>query len=269
MRRLHRPTASRERGRAAREDGYRVVALGHSGADPAYEQALSLRALYGHLDGRELIAAMIEREFAGRIAVTSSFGAESAILLDLVSRVDPATPIVFLQTRKLFGATLRYALLLQERLGLTGVRWIEPDEVALRFRDPDGRLYQRDPDACCRLRKVEPLARALAGFAAWINGRKRYHGGERENLPTIEAMEGRVKINPLAHWSREAMEAYRVANDLPAHPLARQGYLSIGCRPCTSRIDEGGDLRSGRWTNHTKTECGIHLAGGKLVRTET
>lgn len=246
-----------------------MVALDHTDVDLVHEEMLSLQTRYSGLEARELIAAMIGKEFSGRIAVTSSFGVESAVLLDLVSRVDPATPIIFMQTKKLFGATLRYALALQERLKLTDVRWIEPDEVALRFRDPDGRLYQRDPDACCRLRKVEPLSRALEGFDAWINGRKRYHGGERQNLPTIEAMDGRIKINPLAHWSRTDMEGYIAAHDLPPHPLADQGYLSIGCRPCTSRIDEGGDLRSGRWTNHTKTECGIHFAGGRLIRTTT
>ena len=217
---------------------------------------------YNGLDGLDLLRPIIHDEFPGRIAVSSSFGAEAAVMLDLVAQADPATPVIFLDTGKLFGETIRYRQTVTALLGLKDVRIVRPDEAEVQARDPDGILWMQNHDACCALRKVEPFARALDGFDAWITGRKRFHGGQRGTLPTIEAEDGRIKINPLAAWSRERILAHFVERHLPAHPLVVDGYLSIGCMPCTDRVKPGQGVRDGRWAGTDKDECGIHLPMG-------
>lgn len=221
-------------------------------------QARGLTARYGGLQGRELLAPLIAQVFPGRIALVSSFGAESAVLLHLVATVDPATPVIFLDTGKLFGETLRYRDQLIAKLGLQDVRAIKPDPDRLQELDADGLLWRRDPDRCCGLRKIEPLQQALRGFESWITGRKRFHGAERSDVALIEAADGKIKINPLAAWSAEDLANYAVAHDLPAHPLVDDGYLSIGCMPCSARAEPGESVRAGRWRGSDKTECGIH-----------
>jgi phosphoadenosine phosphosulfate reductase len=213
---------------------------------------------YGHLAGEALLRPLIEREFAGRIALVSSFGAEAAVLLHMVATIDRATPVLFLDTQKHFPETLRYRDELVAQLGLADVRSLTPDAEAVARRDPDGTLWQRAPDACCALRKVAPLEPALSPFAAWISGRKRYHGGSRAALPVIEADGARVKINPLAAWSACDIETAFAVRGLPRHPLVAEGFLSIGCLPCTARPIRPDDPRSGRWAELDKTECGIH-----------
>ncbi len=224
------------------------------------EDTLSrLVRMYGHLKGPELLRAMIKTEFAGRIAVTSSFGAEAAVMLHMVARIDPDTPVIFLDTGHLFSTTISYQEIIQTRLRLGDVRVIRPDQKDIARNDPDGTLWRDDPDACCHFRKVVPLEKALAGFDAWITGRKRFHGNERTNLPTIEFVDGRVKINPLVGWSPEDVEAAFRKYDLPRHPLADTGgYTSIGCHTCTYKSAPGDGARSGRWAGTGKTECGIH-----------
>lgn len=229
-------------------------------AGPAEELARALRATHGHLDGGPLLEVMIEREFAGWIALVSSFGADSVVLLDLVAQVNRATPVIFLDTGKIFHETAAYRDALVRRLGLADVRTIRPDPGAVARHDADGALWRRDPDACCRLRKVAPLETALAGFDAWITGRKRFQGADRADLETIEAVDGRIKINPLATWSRERIEATIETRDLPRHPLVAGGFLSIGCIPCTRMVAAGEATRAGRWAESEKTECGIHGA---------
>lgn len=225
---------------------------------PSREVLLSRRL--GRLATEDMLAEAIRHEFPGRIAVVSSFGADSAVLLHLVAGIDPATPVLFLDTDKLFGETRRYRDRLVERLGLTDVRTIGPDPIAVAERDPEGILWARDPDACCALRKVEPLARALEPFDAWINGRKRHQSASRADLDLVEAAgDGKVKLNPLADWDRAALAAYFTRHDLPAHPLVEDGYLSIGCMPCSDRVADGEDERAGRWRGSAKIECGIHL----------
>ena len=219
-----------------------------------------LRSRYGHLDGQGLITAMVREAFPGRIALTSSFGAEAAVMLSLVAKADPATPILFIDTLKLFPETYHYIETLTGKLGLTDVRRLTPDEARVVRWDPRDDLWQTDPDSCCHIRKVAPLDAALQGFDAWITGRKRFHGGMRAELPTIEAMDGKIKINPIAPWSREKMRAYFDETGLPAHPLVADGYLSIGCHTCTRRVVNGEEIRAGRWAGHEKTECGIHLS---------
>lgn len=228
-----------------------------SGAD-AHVGELICR--YAGCDGVALLRLLIESEFRGRLAVVSSFGAESAVILAQVAEVDRRTPILFLDTGKLFGETLRYRDQLIARLGLDDVRTIAPDPGQVAVADPSGLLWFSGPDRCCATRKVEPLAGALAGFDAWISGRKRYQGGTRAMLPTFEADgHGRIKINPLADWSRGRIEQEFADRDLPRHPLEAQGYPSIGCAVCTDRVSPGEDPRAGRWRNWQKTECGIHL----------
>jgi phosphoadenosine phosphosulfate reductase len=224
----------------------------------AQGRATALAARYGALDGEALLRPLIEREFPGRIALVSSFGTEAALLLSLVARVAPAIPILFLDTEKLFGETLRYRDELVRLLGLVDVRSLKPDGEEGARLDPEGVLWHRDADACCALRKVRPLSRALAGFDAWITGRKRYQGGERAALPVFEADGRRVKVNPLAAWPRERILRELQALGLPPHPLEADGFASVGCMPCTDRVLAGEDPRAGRWRGLAKTECGIH-----------
>jgi phosphoadenosine phosphosulfate reductase len=223
-----------------------------------------LTARYAGRAAPELLRAMIEDEFPGQIALVSSFGAEAAILLHMVADIDAATPVIFLDTEKLFGETLRYRDQLTERLGLTDVRSIRPGPQRIQSLDPDGVLWYGNPDMCCFIRKVEPMRRALTGFSAWITGRKRFHGGERAELPAIEAADdGRIKINPLAGWHRDDIDHYFATHDLPCHPLEADGFLSIGCMPCTDRVKPGEGARAGRWRDLEKSECGIHLPAGR------
>ncbi len=206
----------------------------------------------------EVIAAALQEVGRERLALVSSFGTESAALLKVMADVDPAIPVVFLDTGWLFEETLAYRDTLIATLGLRDVRSIKPLNETLSREDPDRELWFSDPDACCRIRKVEPLARALAPFSAWINGRKRFQGGLRAELPVVEEDGARLKFNPFANVSREEIEAiYRLAN-LPPHPLVASGFLSVGCMPCTSRAAPDEDARAGRWRGRAKTECGIH-----------
>ena len=209
---------------------------------------------------------MIEDVFRGRIALVSSFGTESAVLLDLVAQVDPATPVLVLDTGQLFEETRRYWPERRARRGRTDRRGRAPEPARLAAEDPDKQLWYFDPDRCCALRKVAPLARGLAPFAAWITGRKRFQGGQRGELPAIEAdADGRVKINPLARWTPERINAQFAARGLPRHPLEAEGYRSIGCAPCTDRTAPGEDPRAGRWRHAPKTECGIHIPAARPI----
>jgi phosphoadenosine phosphosulfate reductase len=193
-----------------------------------------------------------------KLALVSSFGTESAALLKVMADVDPAIPVIFLDTGWLFEETLAYRDTLIAALGLRDVRSIKPLEEALSRQDPDRELWFSDPDACCRIRKVEPLARALKPFAAWINGRKRFQGGARAEIPVVEDDGAKLKFNPFANVSREEIEAIYKLAKLPPHPLVASGYLSVGCMPCSSRTAPDENARAGRWRGRSKTECGIH-----------
>jgi phosphoadenosine phosphosulfate reductase len=206
----------------------------------------------------DVIAAALQAVGREHLAVVSSFGTESAALLKVTADVDPAIPVIFLDTGWLFEETLAYRDRLIATLGLRDVRSIKPLEETLSRQDPDRELWFSDPDSCCRIRKVEPLARALAPFSAWINGRKRFQGGLRASIPVVEADGIRLKFNPFANVSREEITAIYAAAKLPPHPLAASGYLSVGCMPCTSRSSADEDTRAGRWRGRPKTECGIH-----------
>jgi phosphoadenosine phosphosulfate reductase len=206
----------------------------------------------------EVIETALKTVGREHLALVSSFGTESAALLKVMADVDPAIPVVFLDTGWLFEETLAYRDTLIAALGLRDVRSIKPLEAALSSQDPDRELWFSDPDACCRIRKVEPLARALKPFAAWINGRKRFQGGARAEIPVVEDDGTKLKFNPFANVSREEIEAIYKMAKLPPHPLVASGYLSVGCMPCSSRTAPGEDARAGRWRGQAKRECGIH-----------
>jgi phosphoadenosine phosphosulfate reductase len=206
----------------------------------------------------QVIASALQTVGREHLALVSSFGTESAALLKVMADVDPAIPVIFLDTGWLFEETLAYRDTLIATLGLRDVRSIKPLDETLSREDPDRELWFSDPDACCRIRKVEPLKRALAPFRGWINGRKRFQGGLRADIPVVEDDGSRLKFNPFANVSREEIEAIYSLAKLPPHPLAASGYLSVGCMPCTSRTSADEDARAGRWRGRAKTECGIH-----------
>jgi phosphoadenosine phosphosulfate reductase len=198
-----------------------------------------LNAQYGRRDARSLLELAIEELFPGRIALVSSFGAESAVLVHMLAEIDRTVPVIFLDTGRLFAETLVYRTELSERLGLTDVRTFAPDPERLAAKDPHRALWMTNPDLCCHIRKTEPLQRALAGFDAWLTGRKRFQNATRSELPVFEADGPRIKVNPLATWSPADLKAYVVRHDLPEHPLVAKGYPSIGCVPCTTRVQPG------------------------------
>ena len=223
------------------------------------DQVAELNARLRDATPQEILRVAVET-YGDRLAMVSSFGAESAVLLHMISEIKKDIPVIFLDTGMLFGQTLDYRKQLAATLGLTDVRDLRPQYQDLAVADPDAKLWQTDTDACCHVRKVLPLDRALAGFDGWITGRKRFHGGDRLRLPVVEQAGHQVKFNPLANWAKADLDAYAAEHELPAHPLVAQGFPSIGCWPCTKPVEDGEDVRAGRWAGSQKTECGIHLA---------
>jgi phosphoadenosine phosphosulfate reductase len=229
---------------------------------PRYTEsdAIRLNNMFRGRDTVEMLEVLLKENMLGDAAIVSSFGAESAVLLHLIGSIDPAVPVIFLETGKHFPETLSYRDLLIETIGLTGVRNITPDAETLTKQDETGLRWSYDPDGCCEIRKVIPLKAALAPFDAQFTGRKGFQSSTRTGLPRFEVEEGRLKVNPLADWDKARVDAYMATHNLPVHPLVEQGYLSIGCAPCTSVVKPGEDPRSGRWRGWEKVECGIHTA---------
>ena len=230
------------------------------------EDAIRLNRMFRGQDTREMLRNLIEDDLVGELATVSSFGAESAVLLHLISEVAPDLPVLFLETGKHFDETLAYRDTLVTQLGLTNLRNIRPDPGMLAQKDESGLRWSYDPDGCCEIRKVIPLANALAGYDATLTGRKAFQSATRANLPRFEVdssdAQGRLKINPLIDWTADDIQAYFEEHGLPRHPLVEQGYPSIGCSPCTNKVAPGEDPRSGRWKGWDKTECGIHTPLG-------
>ncbi|MDQ0251399.1 phosphoadenosine phosphosulfate reductase [Sphingomonas kyeonggiensis] len=220
--------------------------------------AIRLNNLFRGTDTPEMLREVLGNHMLGEVALVSSFGAESAALLHLVAQADPNTPVIFLDTGKHFPETLAYVRQLAEFIGLTNLQIVTPDAETIEKRDATGLRWSYDPDGCCEIRKVVPLEKALAPFDTSITGRKAFQASTRNALPRFEIDGDRLKFNPLASWTKQDIEAYFEAHDLPRHPLEAQGYLSIGCAPCTSVVKPGEDPRSGRWRGWDKTECGIH-----------
>ena len=235
---------------------------------PVATRAADLNARYRHHAASAVLRHALSDPQVGRIALVSSFGAESVALLHMLAVIDRTVPVLFIDTAMLFAETLDYQRQVAERLELSDLRIIRARPVGVAAQDPEGLLHQTDPDACCALRKTEPLERALHGFDAWITGRKRFQASTRAALEFFEAdTDGRLKVNPLAHWDKAYVQDYMLNNRLPRHPLVARGYPSIGCAPCTSPVKPGEDERAGRWRGAAKEECGIHFVDGKMVRT--
>ena len=230
-------------------------------------RAAVLSRVYAGLSAEDMLREALLGALRGRIAMVSSFGAESVVLLHLVAKIDPATPVIFLNTEKPFPETLAYQADIARHLGLSDLRVVHPAAKDLQREDPAGDFHTTAPDACCDLRKTRPLAQALAGFDGWITGRKRYQSSARNDLTLFETDQaGRLKLNPLADWKAGDAATYIRQHDLPPHPLTAQGYPSIGCAPCTSKVADGEDPRAGRWRGSDKTECGIHFVNGRMLR---
>jgi phosphoadenosine phosphosulfate reductase len=222
--------------------------------------AAALDRELAHSSPAEIVQSALRTVGRDKLAVVSSFGTESAALLKIVADVDPAIPVIFMDTGWLFQETLDYRDQLTKLLGLRDVRTIKPLETTLQHEDAGGHLWFSNPDACCHIRKVEPLVRALKPFTGWFNGRKRFQGGDRANLAVVEADGVRLKFNPLANATAGDLKALYALAKLPPHPLLATGFTSIGCMPCTTRTKPGEDPRAGRWRDRGKTECGIHIA---------
>lgn len=218
----------------------------------------ALNARFAGIGAAEMLRTLFAEGSLGRVAVVSSFGTESAVLLHLVAEADPTIPVIFVDTLKMFPETLAYRETLLARLGIANAEIVRPDPAAIAAKDESGLRWSYDPDGCCAIRKVEPLARAKRGLDAWISGRKAFQSVTRENLPRFEVEDGRLKVNPLGDWVKDDLQAYFDKHDLPRHTLEAEGYLSVGCAPCTSVVKPGEDPRAGRWRGWDKTECGIH-----------
>lgn len=229
---------------------------------PRYTEADAVRLnnMFRGRDTVEMLTVLLRENMLGDAAIVSSFGAESAVLLHLIASIDPTVPVLFLDTGKHFPETITYREELRAMMGLSDLRVLTPDPALLQQKDETGLRWSYDPDGCCEIRKVIPLNAALSGFDAQFTGRKAFQSATRKALPKFEIESGRLKVNPLADWDQNRIEAYIAEHALPAHPLVEQGYPSIGCSPCTTKVAPGEDPRSGRWKGWDKVECGIHNA---------
>ncbi len=238
--------------------------------EPVLNNVNDILEAYAGLEGRDLIRTMA-RDYKGRIALLSSFGAESSVLLHMISEIDPSLPVIFLDTEKLFPETIAYRDKLIEELGLTDVRVVKPDPIDIAQQDPNGDLHATSPDQCCNIRKSLPMEKAFDGFEVMLSGRKRFHGAGRADLQFVSIDGDRLKVEPLAGFTALDLRTYMVNHQLPSHPLRLQGYRSIGCMPvqCTSPGGSDDNPREGRWMGSDKTECGIHFtANGKIIRAD-
>ncbi|NNK78642.1 MAG: phosphoadenylyl-sulfate reductase [Litoreibacter sp.] len=234
---------------------------------PVAERVTDLNRRYAHHAATDVLRHALADPQVGTTAMVSSFGAESVVLLHVLSRIDRSVPVLFLDTEMLFPETRAYQREVAQRLRLSDVRVITPARADLLMEDPESLLHRRDTDACCALRKTRPLESALSGFDAWITGRKRYQGGQRAALEFFEADgPNRIKVNPLAFWKPTDVTEYMANNKLPRHPLVARSFASVGCAPCTTKVQDGEDPRAGRWRGQEKVECGIHFENGRAVR---
>lgn len=198
-------------------------------------------------------------EFGDRLCVTSSM--TDAVVAHLASRARPGVDVVFLDTGYHFAETIGTRDAVATVLPVTVHTILPRRTVAEQDAEFGPRLHDRDPDLCCAMRKVEPLARGLAPYHAWVSGLRREESPTRAGTPVVEWDDGHsvVKVNPIARWSAADVDAYVTEHGVLVNPLVGDGYPSIGCAPCTRRVAAGADARSGRWAGTTKTECGLHV----------
>lgn len=263
---IRRPsTAGSPSGRCVMAEAARKIDL--IDARPSFTQADAdaLNARFEGVETTEMLRTLFAERILGKVAVVSSFGTESAVLLHLVAEADRSIPVIFVDTLKMFPETLDYRETLIGQFGIENSWVVTPDLDVLAAKDEKGLRWSYDPDGCCEIRKVEPLARAKKGLDSWISGRKAFQSQTRQNLPRFEVEDGRLKLNPLGDWTKTDLEAYFEKHQLPRHPLEEQGYLSIGCEPCTSKVLPGEDPRAGRWRGWDKVECGIHTPSTPLA----
>lgn len=200
--------------------------------------------------------------FGPDIALLSSFGTESSVLLHMISEVAPETKVLFLETGYHFPETLQYQKDLVKSLKLNLVELKAEMGREAFVKTYGDKLYETNPDRCCEINKVQPLQRALKDYKAWISGIRRGQGPTRKNIHILEEYDNGghllYKLNPLANWTSKDAWQYMKEHHLPVHPLFEKGYTSIGCWPCTRPVLPGEDDRAGRWAGRVKTECGIH-----------
>ena len=210
--------------------------------------------------GAEELLAWTDRHFGGRYVVASNM--QDAVLVDLAAKVRPGVDVLFLDTGYHFAETIGTRDAVESVYDITIVNVTPEHTVAEQDRLLGKDLFARDPEQCCRLRKVVPLSSALRNYAAWVTGIRRVESPTRANAPLISFDEAfkLVKVNPLAAWTDEDMQAYIEANGVLVNPLVEEGYPSIGCAPCTAKPVDGADPRSGRWQGLNKTECGLHVS---------
>jgi phosphoadenosine phosphosulfate reductase len=199
-----------------------------------------------------------DENFAGNYVVASNM--QDAVLVDMAAKVRPGVDILFLDTGYHFAETIGTRDAVESVYDVNIVNVTPERTVAEQDALLGKDLFAREPNECCRLRKVEPLGKALSGYSAWVTGIRRVEAPTRANAPLIswDKAFGLVKINPIAAWSDDEMQAYIAANGVLVNPLVDEGYPSIGCAPCTAKPVEGADPRSGRWQGLNKIECGLH-----------
>ncbi len=245
---------------ATTEQARRTRGSDTSGRTPAELREL-VRAVGAELElaPAEDIVEWAVATFGERFCITSSMG--DAVLAHLASRVAPGIDVVFLDTGYHFAETIGTRDAVAATLPVTVVNVTAPKTVAEQDAEHGPRLYERNPDLCCALRKVQPLQQSLAGYDAWATGLRRAETRDRVIAPVIgwDEAKGKVKVSPLARWSDEQVERYVARHGVLVNPLVQDGYPSIGCWPCTRRVAPGDDPRSGRWAGLDKTECGIHV----------
>ena len=210
--------------------------------------------------GADELRAWTDRHFGTNYVVAANM--QDAVLVDLAAKVRPGVEVLFLDTGYHFPETLGTRDAVESVYDITVVNVTPEHSVADQDRLLGKDLFARDPEQCCRLRKVIPLRSALSNYAAWVTGIRRVESPTRADAPLVcydEAFK-LVKINPLAAWTDDDMQAYIEANGVLVNPLVEEGYPSIGCAPCTARPVEGADPRSGRWQGRAKTECGLHAS---------
>src|SRR3569623_2020784 len=253
------PTMRRRCGNCARAAAARRLDVIDTAPPFTRGDAVAMERRFAGVATGDMLGELLTGELKGRVATVSSFGAESAVLLHMISQIDRDIPVIFLNTQKLFGETLAYRDELSERLGLTDLRVFRPDPRILADKDANGLRWSYDPDGCCDLRKVQPLRRALAPFAAWISGRKGFQAGTRKAMPRFEEDDGRLKLNPLADWDKARLDAWFEEHKLPRHPQEGHGSQSIGCAPSTSKVLHGEAPRAGRSTRWEKLQKSIQV----------